>query len=327
MSSRVRSALGACAAALALVLASPVSASTIAGAVTSSNTSDSCYAGTDGACSGSATADPAGSFSAVTELSSPDSPLTRGTRYSQALARYTIGFDLAAPTRAADITVRLRLEEAEAMWSQDTPQVFGGTTNANSGAKVLFQLLGHSAPDGCGCGWFSQSSPNVVAAEVTEPKRQRLVVNWPVELSFTATNPYGDGLLPAGHYEVLLRGYALTNLAGPGDWGTLTASMTGEIRDVTVSVPAAATDLVLAVSGNGASRTLTATLTDATSGAPIDGETITFYGDGVALGTATTQDGVATLPLTGKFRGGSHLFTAEYAGSDSYQAAVAEATS
>lgn len=210
------------------------------------------------------------------------------------------------------------------MWQQDTPEVFGGATSAESGAQVLFQLLGHSAPSDCGCGWFIQGSPNVVAAEVTEPRRQRLVVNWPVELSFTATNPFGDGLLPAGHYEVLLRGYALADLVGAGDWGSLSASMTGEIRDISVSISALPSELSLSVSGNGSSRVLTAVLTETGSGTPIDGRTVSFSGDGESLGSAVTVDGIASIPLERHFRGGSHLFTATFEGDDSYEASTGE---
>lgn len=326
MTSRIRSVASSLALTVALVAAAPVSAATMSGSITGSTATKSCFAGSDGSCSGDVTADPAGVFSAAVELSSPDSPLARGTRYSQALARYTIGFDLAEPTSAAEISVRLRLEEADTRWAQDTPEIFGGTKSAGSGAKVLFQLLGHSAPSDCGCGWFGQSSPSVVAAEVREPEKQRLVSNWPVELTMSATNPYGDNMLPAGRYEVLLRAYALADLVGSGDWGTLTASVNGQIQDVTVSTaePAlAASNLTLSVSGNGASKVLNAGLTDADS-APIDGRTISFYGGDELLGTAVTQDGVATLPLVGKFRGGNHVFRAEFAGDDSYAPASAE---
>ena len=323
MRSRTRSMVLSCIAIVALI-AAPVSASPGAGTVTGASTSDTCFAGADGTCSGAAAADPAGAFTGSIELNSPDSPLSRSTRYSQALARYTIGFDLEAPTREATISVKLRLEEAEAMWQQDTPEVFGGTTSPDSGAQVLFQLLGHSAPSDCGCGWFIQGSPTVIAAEVTEPQRQRLVVDWPVELSFTATNPFGDGLLPAGHYEVLLRGYALADLVGPGDWGSLTASMTGEIRDISVSIPAVASELALSVSGTGSSRVLTAVLTEAGSGTPIDGRTVSFSGDGESLGSAVTVDGIASIPLERNFRGGSHLFGATFEGDDSYESSTGE---
>lgn len=323
--SRIQSLVLSCALLLGLAIAAPVSAATTtSGQITGADTTDSCFAGTDGTCSGDGFAGPTGVFNARADLNSPDSPLTRGNRYSQSLVRYTIGFDLPAPTRQADIKVSLRLARAEAMWTQDGPEVFGGAKNAASGAKVLFQLLGHSAPSNCGCGWFIQSAKDVVVSRVDAPDFQRIYSNWPVELTMSATNPYGDKLLPAGHYEVLLRGYALTELLGPGDWGTLTASVMGEIKDVTVSIPAEASTMTIEASGNGSNRVLTATLTAVDSNAPIDGRTISFYGDGLLLGTAVTDNGVATLPLEGKFRGGSHLFRAEFGGDDSYTASAAE---
>lgn len=310
----------------ALLVAMPGSATTGNGTITGSTVFESCFAGTDGSCSASATADPGGAFSGSVELSSADVPYSRSTRYSMALARYTIGFDLEKPTREAEISVTFRLDEARTSWTQDAPEVFGGTRNADSGAKVLFQLLGHEAPDGCGCGWPIQGSPNLYVVRVTEPGRADLVFNSEFQVTMTARNPFGDNLLPAGHYEVLLRGYALADLIGTGDWGTLGASMIGEIKDVSVSTSSLASNLALSVTGNGSSRTLTAVLTEDDSD-PINGRTITFFGDGERLGTAVTENGVATLLVEGKFRGGSRLFRAEFAGDDSYQPSSAEVRS
>lgn len=311
---------------LALLVGAPVSASTETGAVTGSTTFESCWPGSDGSCSANAVADPGGSFSAAAELSSPDSPLSRSSRYATALARYTIGFDLAAPTREAEISVSLRIDEARASWSHDTPEVFGGARSPSSGSQVLFQLLGDEAPSGCGCGWPGQGSGNLVVVEVKEPDRADLVFNSGYQVTMTARNPYGDNLLPAGHYEVLLRAYALTDLVGAGDWGTLGASMSGQIQEINVTIPSVPTNLELSVDGNGSNRVLTAVLTDVDSAA-LDGYSISFYGDGESLGTAITDEGVATLPVQGRFRGGSHEFTAEFAGDDTYESAAAETRS
>lgn len=311
---------------LALLVAMPVSASTETGTVTGSTTFESCWPGSDGSCSANAAAGPGGAFSASAELNSPDSPLSRSSRYATALARYTIGFDLAAPTREAEISVSLRLDEARASWSQDTPEVFGGARSGSSGARVLFQLLGHEAPNGCGCGWPSQGSGNLVVAEVSDPNDADHVSDGGYQVTMTARNPYGDNLLPAGHYEILLRGYALTDLVGAGDWGTLGASMSGQIQDVRVTTTSVPTNLELSVDGNGSNRVLTAVLTDDDSAA-LDGFSISFYGDGELLGTAMTDEGVATLPVEGRFRGGSHMFTAEFAGADTYEPATAETRS
>lgn len=311
---------------VSLIVAGPGSATPGQGSVTGSDSSDHCFASIDGTCSGVATADPSGAFSATADLTSPDSPLSRATRYSQALALYTLGFDLASATREAVITVTLQLDEASASWVQELPELFGGTTNATSGAEVLFQLFGDDAPAGCGCGWPSQGSPNVVAVRADEVGESNSISDTIVELTMTATNPYGDGLLPAGHYELTMRGYALTDLVGTGDWGTLNASVAGRILDVNVAIPDASSVLDLSVAGAGSNRTLTAVLTDAAS-TPLDGRTISFFGDGELIGTAVTQNGVASLPVQGRFRGGSHLFEAIFAGDETYGASSAEARS
>lgn len=299
------------------------SAGTGGGSVTNPVASRDCFAGMDGTCSTSATADPSRAFSAAVELTSPDSPSSRSWRYAQGLASYTIGFDLERATPEATINVTLDLEEATAAWEQVVPEVFGGANSADSGAKVLFQLLGQKAPDDCGCGWFIQGSPNVVPVNAAAVGDAQSISDEQVQVTMVGRNPYGDGLLPAGHYEARLRAYARADLVAAGDWGTLTSSVTGSITNVSVTTPAEATNLTLAVTGPKSNRTLSATLTDSVS-APISGKTISFYGDGTFLGTAETRDGVAILPLSGKFRGGKHVFRAEFAGDDMYAPSFAQ---
>ena len=292
--------------------------------ITGADAVQSCFASIDGRCSASATADPDGSFSASAQLTSPVSPLTRAARYSMGLARYTIGFDLPAPTREVAINVTLQLDDASASWAQAIPNI-GGAQSPSSGAKVLFQLLGDEAPNGCGCGWPLQAATDVVVVRAGAGEA-RSVSDSLVQMTMTARNPYGDNVLPAGHYEVLLRAYALAELFGPGDWGMLDAAMTGNIEEITVTTPSEIAILSLSVAGNGSNRVLTATLTDSDS-TPLDGQTISFYGDGEFLGTSVTQGGVATFNPVGRFRGGTHVFRAEFGGDDTYSAASAEATS
>ena len=319
-----------CALVAGIAVAAPALAGTTDGTVTQADTSDSCFAGQDGTCGGGASAG-LSSFSGSARLDSPDSPLSRSTRYSQALARHTIGFDLAEATSAADISVTLHLDEARASWTQSVPQLFGGASDDRSGARVLFQLLGHSAPSECGCGWFIQGSKNVVAASADDPSEEAVTRDETITLTMNATNPYGDNLLPAGHYEVLLRTYALNDLYGAGDWGTLSASFIGTVRDIIVSTPDVvskiATDLTLSLEGNGAKQALTATLTDADS-TPLDGRSISFFADGEPIGTEVTDgDGEASLVLSKSLRKGSHTFTAEFSGDDLYEASTAELAS
>lgn len=302
----------------------PALATTSAGTITDASTFESCFASSDGTCSATAAAAPEGIFSGSVALNSPDSPLSRAARYSLALSRYTIGFDLALPTREAEITVTLHLDDASASWVQDLPDTFGGVEDPASGAKVLLQLFGDEAP--CGCGWPTQAAPSVVVVDAPVAGEGDSVSDTEVQLTMTGRNPFGDNLLPPGHYEVTLRAYALADLRGAGDWGTLTAALSGRVEDVTVSSIPSPTNLALSVAGNGANRALTAVLTDS-GGAGIDGATISFFGEGELLGTAETTDGVATLPVEGRFRGGNRSFTAEFAGDETYGPAGASAGS
>lgn len=327
MTSRIRAVATSSIAILALLVPTAGWAGSGPATVSGGTTFESCSAGPDGTCSASATADQAGAFAGSVSLISPDSPLSRSTRQALALARYTITFDLDAPAREAQITATVQLDEASASWAQDVPEVFGGTNNESSKAQVLFQLLGQKAPSDCGCGFFVQGSPNVVAVRADDPGDSASISDTEVQVTMTASNPFGDNLLPAGRYEVLFRAYALADLYGAGDWGSLAASVDGRIVDASVSIPTVETALTLSVEGSGVNRTLTAVLTDVDA-APIAERTITFYGAGELLGTADTNaDGVATLPVDGKFRGGSRSFTAEFAGDDIYEAATATANS
>lgn len=87
------------------------------------------------------------------------------------------------------------------------------------------------------------------------------------------------------------------------------------------------TSLSLRVEGKGSKAQLVATLTEAASGAPVPGASIDFSGDGSSLGSATTSaDGVATLPLTGSYRGGRHSFEAIFSGTGSHSGSSASTT-
>ena len=308
------------------VLVGTGTAATTGAAITGARAIESCFASIDGTCSATATADMDGTFAASAQLISPDSPLTRAGRYSMGLGLFTIGFDLPAPSREATINVTLHLDDASASWAKIVPDIFGGTQNPNSGAKVLFQLLGDEAPDGCGCSWPSQEAADVIVARAATAGDSSSVSDSLVQMTMTARNPGRDGILPAGHYEVMLRAYALAELFGPGDWGTLNAAMSGRIEDITVTTPSETSTLSLSVAGNGSNRVLTATLTDGDA-TPIDGQTISFYGDGEFLGTSVTEGGIATFNVLGRFRGGTHLFRAEFGGNDRYSAASSEASS
>lgn len=84
------------------------------------------------------------------------------------------------------------------------------------------------------------------------------------------------------------------------------------------------TAMSLSVVGKGSKATLVATLTEAGSGAAVQGATVDFSADGTSLGSATTaDDGSATLPLDGRYRGGQHAFEAIFSGSDTHEGSSA----
>lgn len=93
--------------------------------------------------------------------------------------------------------------------------------------------------------------------------------------------------------------------------------------------PAAAalieTLLTLAVEGQGGSRTLVSRLSVADDpAAGVAGRAVSFYADGTAIGSATTdEDGVATLPIPKRYRGANHKFEAVFEGDSEYGSASA----
>lgn len=85
--------------------------------------------------------------------------------------------------------------------------------------------------------------------------------------------------------------------------------------------------LAIAVTGKGSGRTITATLTDVGSGAPIAGQPIEFLGDGDVLGTASTgSDGVAMLAAPAGYWGKGVTFTVRFGGNDSFRPSSASQT-
>jgi dienelactone hydrolase len=101
----------------------------------------------------------------------------------------------------------------------------------------------------------------------------------------------------------------------------------GDIRFTGCRVisPQRETALSLTVEGQGTNRTLVSRLAlveDSALG--VAGRTIDFYGDGVAIGSATTdENGVATLILAPRYRGGKHIFEARFEGDGQYASAAA----
>ena len=323
MPTRVKSLLVALA--LGLVAIPSASAETTNGRIETAEPVEHCYAQSTGSCTAETTVTDTGTFSTSVELTTPAPlPLFSSTYGSgMALAYHELGFELSAPTEAARITVDLSLSDASASWIQEGPSLTSGEPAGR--ATVLAQLFGADAASGCLCGWSQQGAPDVKLAEVTSPGTTDGAPAQDLTLSFVAAHPDAGRLLPAGHYTVRLRIYSLADTRSAGDWGTLTASLSGQIQNISVetldSMPLPSS-LTLSVAGVGSNRVLTAVLSDPASGAGIADRTITFSADGTTLGTAVTDAaGNATFPVSGRYRGGSHEFTATFAGDDEYQGA------
>ena len=94
----------------------------------------------------------------------------------------------------------------------------------------------------------------------------------------------------------------------------------------TVTEPRAMT-MSLTVEGNGSNRVLVAKLTDAETGSGVAGKEVSFFADGVALGSATTDsDGRATLKPSKPYGAGHRTYRAEFAGDEAHGASSAETT-
>lgn len=90
----------------------------------------------------------------------------------------------------------------------------------------------------------------------------------------------------------------------------------------------AATSLGLRVQGNGANRTLVATLTDSATAEALAGQTITFFADGTSIGTSVTNsEGISVLAPPKAYRSGHRSYRAEFAGDADHAASSADAQS
>ena len=312
---------------LSLVAVPAAQAESTGGGVDTAQPVENCYSQTTGSCTANTTAGEDGTFSTQVELTTPQSvPLVSGSYGSaMALAYYELGFDLSAPTEAAQISVDLSLSDASASWSREGTSLSSAAPAGR--ATVLVQLFGADTPSGCYCGWSMQGAPDVKLAEVTAPGTTDGSPAQDLTLSYVAQHPDSGSLLPAGHYTVRLRIYSMADTRNEADWGTLTASLNGQIRNINVETLDSAplpSSLTLSVTGTGSNRVLTAILGDPASGAGIAHRTITFSAEGTTLGTAITDgSGTATLPVSGRFRGGSHEFIATFIGDDEYQGSAA----
>ena len=121
-----------------------------------------------------------------------------------------------------------------------------------------------------------------------------------------------------GHSSKPVGGLVLSDM-------TLTLPKPGTVSDP--DPDPVATTMTLTLDGKGSSSRLVATLADAT-GTGVSGATVDFFADGTALGSAITgADGVATLPLEGKYRGGHHTFEAVFGGDSGFAGSSASMSS
>lgn len=88
------------------------------------------------------------------------------------------------------------------------------------------------------------------------------------------------------------------------------------------------TDLALSVTGRGAQRVLTATLTDRDSGAGIAGREVEFWADDTSICVVATDDaGLARCSVPAGYAGGRHDYSAVFAGDSYYLSSSASTAS
>ena len=118
----------------------------------------------------------------------------------------------------------------------------------------------------------------------------------------------------------------------PGTYN-LTASYAGDAQRAASASGASPFEVLpedtimeLVVVGQGAKRSLEATLTDQDSGAGVSGATVDFFADGEAIGGGVTNDdGVATSSIPSRYRGGHRDYEARFSGDAFYLPAQAGA--
>lgn len=120
-------------------------------------------------------------------------------------------------------------------------------------------------------------------------------------------------------YVSLIPGDYQVTVAYGGDAQNQPAAATSPLRVLRETTVA-----TLTADGRGTTtETLTATLHE-DDGPAVHPATLTFFADGVEIGTATTApDGRASLQVPPRYRGGRHTFEVRFAGSELYAAAMA----
>jgi subtilisin family serine protease/Tol biopolymer transport system component len=156
------------------------------------------------------------------------------------------------------------------------------------------------------------------------------------EVIFTLTGDTGDPITFASLTDEEGRAASTVALTqAPGSY-RLQARFAGEIgrfdassAETSFSIDKEDSVVTLRDEGRGANRALTAHLGDLDTPAfGIGGRTIVFFADGEQIGSASTDDqGLATLQVPPRYRGGSHNFEAVFDGDTYYRPSRAEASS
>lgn len=232
-----------------------------------------------------------------------------------------------------------------------TATLSGGVATLNTSALALgtYTITARYQGDG-----NYNASTSTALTQVVSPATTTTIASTSTSLTFgesvtlTATvasvdgtgTPTGDvifmaGTTPVGTANVINGVATLTTTTLPGGVNSITAQYQGNASfggsnstPLTVTVAKANTTSVLTTTPNpsslGASVTITVTISSTSTSSVKPSGNVTFFSDGVQIGTATAVNGVATL-TSSSLTIGAHAITAQYDGDGNYNSSTAPA--
>ena len=225
---------------------------------------------------------------------------------------------IATPTAAG---APLHLEVAEGpLTVTGVPQLSGTLAAAGLDSRAFFGLsTGTSPADAKVVQNNLMPLRQILPTTATDfdIKLPGVAVNVPAgEKLFLTITPFSDMFF--GHGSRTPGAMVLSDLS-------LTLPKPGVVAEEEPEPVASAMSLV--VEGKGSKSRLVATLTDANGGAGISDAPVEFFVNGAPLGAGTTDgNGVASITLDGRYRGGSHTFEGRFAGNEAYRPSSASTT-
>ncbi|MGH2806160.1 MAG: prolyl oligopeptidase family serine peptidase, partial [Actinomycetota bacterium] len=178
-------------------------------------------------------------------------------------------------------------------------------------------------------------SSNAFHATLAEASAVRLDL---ARMSIDASQPVSGSITTAAPLELRLDGGWTSVPSVTIDGGATAAQLNNGV--LTFAVPTGTHEIVvtpsaepeppresalsLVIAGNGSKRTLTATLSDAQTGAGLAGCTIVFTANGTEIGSAVTDDGgIARQDAPPGYRGNDITFTAIFGGAKGHSGSTA----